>query len=93
MIHMTSEVNRVLSRLTLLGLVMLSAVGCAKAFVFRPVALPRNVYETSADLVKSMALKSIGDLDTPEAKEFVGSVKRSKDYGDITIREVVDLYQ
>ena len=55
--------------------------------------LLRKIYETSGDLVKSMALKSIGDLDTPEAKEFVGSVKRSKDYGDITIREVADLYQ
>jgi hypothetical protein len=39
-----------------------------------------------------MALKSIGDLGTPEAHEFLRSVKQSKDYADDTIREVVDLY-
>ena len=52
-----------------------------------------GIYETSDNIVKSMALKSIGDLDTPEANEFVRNAKQSKDYGDDTIREVVDLYQ
>jgi hypothetical protein len=54
--------------------------------------LLKKIYETSDKLVKSMALKSIGDLDTPEAHEFLRSVKQSKDYADDTIREVVDLY-
>jgi hypothetical protein len=40
-----------------------------------------------------MALKSIGDLDTPEANDFLRGVKQSKDYKDDTIREVVDLYK
>jgi HEAT repeats len=49
--------------------------------------LLKKIYETSDKLVKS-----IGDLDTTEAHEFLRSVKQSKDYADDTIREVVDLY-
>jgi HEAT repeat protein len=43
-------------------------------------------------LDKAMALKSIGDLDTPEAREFLSRVKQSKDYDNPFLREVVDLY-
>jgi hypothetical protein len=53
-----------------------------------------QIYETSdsENLDKAMALKSIGDLTTPEAREFVSRVKRSKDYNNEFIREVADLY-
>ena len=54
--------------------------------------LLEKLYATSDGLVKSMAVKSIGDLDTPEAQEFLRGVKQSKAYKDDTIREVVDLY-
>jgi hypothetical protein len=54
--------------------------------------LLKDIYATSDKIVKSMALKSIGDFDTPETREFMRSVKQSKDYSDETIREVVDLY-
>ena len=39
-----------------------------------------------------MALKAIGDLGTPEALDFIQSVKVSSDYNDDMIREVVDLF-
>jgi hypothetical protein len=39
-----------------------------------------------------MALKAIGDLGTPEAIDFIQSVKASPDYKDKMIREVVDLF-
>ena len=55
--------------------------------------LLKNIYETKNKIDKTMALKSIGDLDTPEAREFINHVKRSEEYlDDETIREVADLY-
>ncbi|HUI25422.1 MAG TPA: HEAT repeat domain-containing protein [Candidatus Kryptonia bacterium] len=76
---------------TLMRVAAISALGMLRATDQFP--LLRKTYETSENITKSMALKSIGDLDTPEAAEFVRSVKQSKDYDDDTIREVVDLYQ
>ncbi|MCX7098878.1 MAG: HEAT repeat domain-containing protein [Methylococcales bacterium] len=56
-------------------------------------ALLKNIYGTKEKIDKSMALKSIGDLDTPEAREFIRQVKMSEAYSDDeTIREVADLY-
>ncbi|MCK5121098.1 MAG: HEAT repeat domain-containing protein [Methylococcales bacterium] len=55
--------------------------------------LLKGIYETKNKIDKSMALKSIGDLDIPVAREFINQVKRSKAYSDDeTIREVADLY-
>ncbi len=55
--------------------------------------LLKSIYETKEKIDKSMALKSIGDLDMPEAREFIRQVKMSEDYeDDETIREVADLY-
>ncbi len=55
--------------------------------------LLKSIYETKDNIDKSMALKSIGDLDTPEAREFIRQVKMSETYkDDETIQEVADLY-
>lgn len=55
--------------------------------------LLKNIYETKDNIDKSMALKSIGDLDTPEARDFIRQVKMSEGYkDDNTIKEVADLY-
>jgi hypothetical protein len=49
-------------------------------------------YRTTESLEKHMALKAIGDLGTPEAMDFLRSVKESDDYGDDVIENIVDLY-
>jgi hypothetical protein len=49
-------------------------------------------YRTSESLEKHMALKAIGDLGTPEAMDFLRSVKESDDYDDDVIGNIVDLY-
>ena len=55
--------------------------------------LKQFVRETKENIDKSMALKSIGDLNTPETREFIHQVKISEAYkDDDTIREVADLY-
>ncbi len=55
--------------------------------------LLKNIYEKKEKIDKTMALKSIGDLDMPEAREFIHKVKMSEEYtDDETIREVADLY-
>jgi len=55
--------------------------------------LLKNIYETKEKIDKTMALKSIGDLDTLEARAFIHNVKMSEEYADDeTIREVADLY-
>ncbi len=55
--------------------------------------LLKTIYETKENIDKSMALKSIGDLNTPETREFIHQVKISEAYkDDDTIREVADLY-
>ena len=56
--------------------------------------LLKRSYEEGRDTVKFMALKSIGDLDTQESREFIASVAQSSDYtGNAMIREIVDLYR
>ncbi|QPK61783.1 HEAT repeat domain-containing protein [Methylomonas sp. LL1] len=55
--------------------------------------LLKTIYETKYNIDKSMALKSIGDLDTPQARDFIRQVKMSEAYkDDETIKEVADLY-
>lgn len=55
--------------------------------------LLKRIYQTKGNIDKTMALKSIGDLDMPEAREFIAKVKMSEDYSDDeTVREVADLY-
>ncbi len=55
--------------------------------------LLKKIYDTKEKIDKTMALKSIGDLDTPEARAFLDQVKMSEAYKeDETIREVADLY-
>lgn len=68
----------------------LSALGMLGAKEQFP--LFKKMYETEDNVVKSMALKAIGDLDTPEAKAYLQGVKQSKDYKDDIIQEIVDLY-
>ncbi len=65
----------------------LGVLGAVEKFDFL-----KNVYNTTESIEKSMALKSIGDLDTSQAIEFMKFVKESSDYQDKMIREVVDLY-
>jgi hypothetical protein len=52
----------------------------------------KELYNTKENIEKTMALKAIGDLGTPEAIDFIQSVKSSSDYQDLMIREVVDLF-
>ncbi|MBN2255235.1 MAG: HEAT repeat domain-containing protein [Deltaproteobacteria bacterium] len=52
----------------------------------------KKCYYTRDDDEKLMALKSIGDLNTPESRNFLRSVKNSPDYGHARIREVLDLF-
>jgi hypothetical protein len=52
----------------------------------------KELYNTKKNIEKTMALKAIGDLGTPEALDFIQSVKVSSDYNDDMIREVVDLF-
>ena len=52
----------------------------------------KELYNTKENIEKTMALKAIGDLGTPEAIDFIQSVKASSDYKDNMIREVVDLF-
>jgi len=52
----------------------------------------KELYNTKENIEKTMALKAIGDLGTPEAIEFIQSVKASPDYKDKMVREVVDLF-
>ena len=52
----------------------------------------KELYNTKKNIEKTMALKAIGDLGTPEALDFIQSVKISSDYKDDMIREVVDLF-
>ena len=77
---------------TLMRAAAISALGILRAT--DQLSLLENVYETSdvENIDKAMALKSIGDLDTPEARTFMSRAKRSKDYDSDFIREVADLY-
>lgn len=52
----------------------------------------KECYNTRTKDEKLMALKSIGDLNTPEAMAFIQSVKNSDEYNHERIRELVDLF-
>ena len=52
----------------------------------------KMLYDTKKNIEKFMALKAIGDLDTPAAIKFIQSIRDSSDYQNESIREVVDLY-
>lgn len=52
----------------------------------------KQLYNTKENIEKTIALKAIGDLGTPEAIEFIQAIKASPDYKDKMIREVVDLF-
>lgn len=54
--------------------------------------LLKTIYAETDNIEKYMALKAIGDLDTPTAKAFLKKVKTSPDYKDEMIKEVCDLY-
>ncbi len=76
---------------TIMRAAAISALGILAAENQFP--LLKNIYDTKEKIDKSMALKSIGDLDIPEAREFIRQVKMSEVYShDVTIREVADLY-
>lgn len=65
----------------------LGVLGAVDQFEF----LKKCYYTRDTD-EKLMALKSIGDLNTPEGLEFMRSVKSSTDYDHERIREVLDLF-
>lgn len=65
----------------------LGVIGATDQFEFL-----KNVYQTRESIEKYMALKSIGDLGTPESVDFIRSLKESDDYKDENIQEIVDLY-
>jgi len=54
--------------------------------------LLKTIYADTENIEKYMALKAIGDLDTPTAIAFLQTVKTSSDYEDEMIKEVCDLY-
>ena len=54
--------------------------------------LLRSIYAGNTHVVKAMALKSIGDLDTNESRAFLVEVRQSKVAKEPTLREVLALY-
>ncbi len=62
-------------------------IGSSKHF-----GLLKKIYRSKDDIEKAMALKSIGDLGTPEAMKFMKAVKKSPEYDDQMFRLLVDLY-
>jgi hypothetical protein len=48
-------------------------------------------YESTTNVERAMALKSIGDLETPEAEAYLGTVAASKDTRDSMIRDVLEI--
>ena len=65
----------------------LGMLGAAEHF-----ELMKNIYMESSDTVKMMALKAIGDLDIPDSKTFLESLKGSVDYENPMVKELLDLY-
>ena len=49
-------------------------------------------YTSKDEDEKLMALKSIGDLNSPEAIDFLRTIKNSDEYGHHRIKEVIDLF-
>ena len=54
--------------------------------------LLKKTYSSTTDIEQAMALKSIGDLGTPQAVDFMKTVKKSPEYDTQMIRLVVDLF-
>ncbi|VAW94683.1 hypothetical protein MNBD_GAMMA21-3016 [hydrothermal vent metagenome] len=54
--------------------------------------LLKTLYAENSNTIKYMALKSIGDLDTQDSKDFIKKIKSSDEYTEKPIREIVDLY-
>lgn len=54
--------------------------------------LLRGIYETDRNVAQLAALKSIGDLGTPEARAFLDQVRASPGFRREMIREIVALY-
>lgn len=52
-----------------------------------------DLYKQRTKIEKGMALKSIGDLETPEAEAFMRDVAQSDDVRDPMIADVVSLYR
>lgn len=77
---------------TLMRAAAISALGMLGAADQLPLLQKIYSDSESESLDKAMALKAIGDLDTPDARDFVSRVKRSTDYNNELIREVADLY-
>ncbi len=49
------------------------------------LSLLEKIYAENTHVVKAMALKSIGDLGTPEARAFLDRIRQSKDYREPTL--------
>ena len=54
--------------------------------------LLRSIHVRDTNVAKLAALKSIGDLRTPESRAYLDQVRASPDYNREMIREIVDLY-
>lgn len=75
---------------TLMRAAAVSSLGTLQAT--GELELLRQIYADNTHVVKAMAIKSIGDLGTPEARAFLDQVRASKDYREPTLKEVIDLY-
>ncbi len=85
LVRLTSDKETIMREAAISALGILRANG--------QFSLLKHIYETKGNIDKTMALKSIGDLDTEESREFIRKVKMSEVYSDYeTIREVADLY-
>ncbi len=85
LVKLTSDEETIMREAAISALGILRAKG--------QFSLLKHIYETKGNIDKTMALKSIGDLDTEESREFIRRVKMSEEYSDYeTIREVADLY-
>jgi len=85
LVELTSDKETIMREAAISALGILRAEG--------QFSLLKHIYETKGNIDKTMALKSIGDLDTEESREYMRKVKMSEVYSDYeTIREVADLY-
>ncbi len=75
---------------TLMRAAAVSSLGMLRATEQLP--LLERIYAENTHVVKAMALKSIGDLETPESRAFLDRIRQSKDYREPTLKEVIDLY-
>lgn len=75
---------------TLMRAAAVSSLGILRATDQLPLLV--EIYEKNTHVTKAMALKSIGDLATPESRAFLDRIRASKDYREPTLKEVIDLY-